>query len=236
MTTTTVDPFDVATQAGNQLPVYYGRVDVTANFVVLQKGVGKLDYDESQHSTADRRTDVNFTINPIDATGSQFITQRDVIAESKAFRAILWPSLRKLGLNNVREANGLYAKFEFAKTGRTWQGRNGEVEETTLKFLAVYKTEAEAEADYYAQQGGADDDNDAPAMSVDMDNDPGPSGNGNGASNTVERETAKAFLPPLVKQANGDITMLTALLAGMDLVNKYFTIDSPEVQALLELA
>jgi hypothetical protein len=48
-----------------------------------------------------------------------------------------------------------------------------------------------------------------------------------------ERESYKAFLPTLVKAANGDKQQLATMLAGMSPLNKYFTVDSPEVVALL---
>ena len=37
-----------------------------------------------------------------------------------------------------------------------------------------------------------------------------------------------------MKQAGADPKVLAGLLANMDFVNKFFTIDSPEVQALLK--
>jgi len=43
-------------------------------------------------------------------------------------------------------------------------------------------------------------------------------------------------LPALVKGANGDLTKLAQILASMSPVNKYFTVDSPEVQALLQVS
>ena len=51
-----------------------------------------------------------------------------------------------------------------------------------------------------------------------------------------ERESSKAFLPMLVKAAGGDLNQLKLTLASMSPLNKYFTIDSPEVQALLKAA
>ena len=37
MTTTTADPFDAATQAGNRPDAHFGRVEVAASFVKLEK-------------------------------------------------------------------------------------------------------------------------------------------------------------------------------------------------------
>lgn len=222
-----VDPFDAATQAGERLDTLYGRVDVSATFVKLIKGVGKQPWSESDGVDA-RRTEVQITLNPLDATGLTLLVERRLIAESRDWSGIVWPSLRDLGLKNVRELNGKWVKAEMVKTGRTYTNKRGDTsEETTFKFLAVYNTEAEATAAYYAARGGADNDPMAVSMGAPATN---VSTNGNGHA---ERETALQFVSALVKQAGGDKGKLAGLIAQMPLISKYFTVDSPEVANLL---
>lgn len=223
-----VDPFDAATQAGERLDTLYGKVDVSATFVKLIKGVGKQPWSESDGVDA-RRTEVQITLNPLDCTGLTLLVERRLIAESRDWSGIVWPSLRDLGLKNVRELNGKFVKAETVKTGRTYTNKRGETsEETTFKFAAVFNTAAEATAAYYAERGGGDGDPMAIPMGTPATN-VSPNGNGNGA----ERETALQFVGALVKQAGGDRGKLAGLIAQMPMISKYFTVDSPEVVELL---
>ena len=226
-----VDPFDAATQAGERLDTLYGQVDVSATFVKLVKGVGKQVWTESD-GVDTRRTEVQITLNPLDVTGLTLLVERRVIAESRDWSGIVWPSLRDLGLKNVRDLNGKFVKAEMVKTGRTYTNKRGDTsEETTFKFLGVYSTKAEAEAAYAAARGvSADND----PMSIPM----GHSANGNGApihngASNAERETALQFVGALVKQSGGDRAKLASLIMQMPLISKYFTVDSPEVSDLL---
>lgn len=218
MTTTTVDPFDAATQAGNRPDAYFGRVEVAASFVKLEKGIGKSAWSDADGIDA-RRTEVHLIVNPIEASGLTFMLERKVIAESAEWSKTVWPSLRDLGLKNVRDLHGKWARVEMVKTGRTYTKRDGTTgEESTMQFAALFDSLAACEAAYWAERGGK------------------PAGNGsNGATpaSNAERETAKQFLGVLVKQANGDLNVLAGLIASMPLVNKYFSITSPEVVELV---
>jgi len=54
-----------------------------------------------------------------------------------------------------------------------------------------------------------------------------------GGNGNREQETAAKFLPALWKQAAGDVTRFSELIAGNPLTSKYFSINSPEVLALV---
>lgn len=218
--TTVLDPFDAATEAGERQPVYFGKLDVTAGFVALIKGQGKIVWHDGL-GIEQRRTEVSIQLNPIDAMNMTRMVERQIIAESREWTGIVWASLRDLGVRNAREINGKWAKVELVKSGRSWQNRDGAtVEGTTFKFLALYNSQAECEAAWKAENGSATE-----AHS------PSTNGNGNGAD--PGRETAEQFLPALVAQAGGDRAKLAQLLATMPMISKYFTVDSPEVQILL---
>lgn len=222
---TTHDPFDAATEAGERSGVWYGKCDVGAAFVKLVKGQGKSLWSE-QDGIDQRRTEVHIVITPIDAMNSTQLLERKIIAESKDWSGTVWPSLRTLGLRNARDLHGKWAKVEFVKTGRTYTTRNGQTgEETTLKFVELFDTAAACTGAYVADGGRITPKE--PAMEIDMSQAPlMPNGN-------HEKETASLFLPILVKQAAGDIKKLSEALAGTPLVNKHFTIASPEVVTLL---
>ena len=235
----TIDPFDVATEMGDRKPVYYGRMDVSATFMSMAKGQPAHPFNEATDSPDTRRTQVHLILNPIDAMNLTQLLERKLIAEFGAWPKIVWPSLRDLGLKNVRDLTGKWAKVEIVKTGRTYTSQRGEVQEdTTFRFLAIYNTAADATAAYVADGGKttapADDE-----MSVDMSHGAGaPATNiGTNGTGTAERDTALQFLKVLVKQANGDKGKLAASIAQMPMIAKYFTADSPEVvQAMAGVA
>jgi hypothetical protein len=225
MSTQILDPFDAATEAGERQPVYFGKLDVTASFVALIKGQGKVVWHEGL-GIEQRRTEIAIRLNPIDAMNLTRMVERSIIAESREWARIVWASLRDLGVRNAREINGKWAKVELVESGRSWVNREGQtVKDTTFKFLALYNTQAECEAAWEAENGGS------------VAHSPASNGaaasNGNSSAENVERDTALQFLPALVAQAGGDRAKLAQLLAGMPLISKHFTVDSPEVQQLL---
>lgn len=227
-----IDPFDAATELGDRKPVYYGRMEVTASFLSMNKGERPEPFDEHRHAADTRRTQVHMICNPIDAMNLTQLVERKLIAEFGAWPKIVWPSLRDLGVKNVRDLNGKWAKVEMVKTGRTYQSSRGETqEETTFKFVALYNTAAEATAAYVADGGKAPaaDDEHSAAAAVDMSH--GAGSNGNGAN--AERETALQFLKVLVKQSGGDKGRLSASIAQMPMIAKYYTADSPEVVQMM---
>jgi len=230
MTTMMIDPLESAVKTAENAGKYYGQISVSAAFVVLTKGIGKQAYVEGSHNPQERRTEISFTLNPIEEMGMTNLVQRSMLAESAEWSKIVWPSLRDgCGLTKMTGLDGTYVKAEMVKNGRTWPDRKtGELREgTTFKFLAVYKNEAECKA-AFASDGNAprvvaSDDNGA--MDIDM--------TPTTPAVNQELETAKMFLPALVKQANGNKQILADSLSKTPIVNKYFNIDSPEVKQLL---
>lgn len=228
----TNDPFEAAREAAERPTAYFGKMDVTAAFVKLVKGVGKQPWVDGADDIQERRTLLTLVLNPIEAAGVTFLVQRELIAESREFSAIIWPSLKALSLKGMRDLHGKYARVEMVKTGETYTSKRGETQErTTMKFTALYDTADEATAAYYAERGQSADD----ASAVDMSHGAGTpatnvSVNGNG---NAERDTALQFLTALVKNAGGDKGKLAGMIAQMPLIAKYFTADSPEVVSLM---
>jgi len=243
-----VDPLDAATAAGNRLDAYFGRIEVSASYVKLEKGIGKTPWSETDGQDA-RRTEVHLVLNPIEASGLTFLVERKLIAESNEWSKTVWSSCRELGLKSVRDLHGRYVKVEMVKTGRTYTKRDGTTgEESTLHFAAIFDDLAACEAAYWAERGGKPQ---AGAEAIEMGPQDGAPRNGatppvtvartvasngsNGATpaSEAERAVAKQFLDVLVKQAHGDLSVLAGLIASMPLVNKYFAVTSPEVVELL---
>jgi len=127
-----------------------------------------------------------------------------------------------LGMKSARELENKWVQYVMEPTGRTYTDRNGlEKQNTMPKFLAVYDSEEAAErakGELYAK-----------AVDKEVVQTNGGGGNGN-----AERKVAELFLKSLIQTVGNDRQKVASLLASQPLVSKYFTIDSPEVQALLE--
>lgn len=232
-----MDAFDSAVSAAENRGIYYGKVQVSAEYVVFIKGVGKLNYIEGQHEPKDRRTEVSFVLSPIDEMGMTNLVQRSMIAESDEWARIVWPSLRDdCGIKHPRELDGKFVKVQLVLNGRSWIDKktNEKREGTTFKFLAIYASELACKTAYIDDGNSVrvptstptSPDSTAAAMAVDM--------TPNMAN--PERETAKMFLPALVKSSNGNLATLATLIAGMPIIAKFFTADSPEVRELMAVA
>jgi len=214
---------DVWNSADNAVPrpsVFFGRVDFDLYHCVLRKGEGAVVFDPAQHKEQEKRTNISITVTPLSSSPYQFLTERRVLAESREWASKVLPSIKALGLS-TRELNNRWVRYEMVPTGRKFTGNDGiEKEATTFKFLQVYCNEDAAEAaaaELYSSNAEESTDSE-PATSGD---------------NGAERNTALSFLPGIVNMAGKDKSKVATMLAGMPLVSKYFTVDSPEVQELL---
>ncbi len=212
------DPFAAADNPQVRPAEYYGKLEVDAWFCALMKGQGKVPFDASLHPIDQRRTAVDLHIIPLAGMNMNYPLTRGVIAESKEWAAVVWPSLRNLGVQSLRELKDSerWCKATVKPTGRTYQSNGVTKEATTFEFLALYGTEAECEA---AWRG-----------TTDWLDEPAPATNGNG-NEQREKETALAFAKILVKQATSQ-GELAQRLAEFPLVSRFFTVDSPEIQEI----
>lgn len=224
-----LDPMAAAVQDAESAANYFGKLEIDAQFVVLKKGQQKTTWFEGM-DTDGRTTEVTIRLNPLDITGLTRMVERQVISNSGEWSRIVWPSLRDLGIKALGELRGKYAHVAMVPNGREWTNREGQkVTGSTFKFIALYDLESDCIKAWEAQFGGSQAHTST--------------SNGNGAAapavnpiNEAEKAVAAQFLPALVKGANGDLTALATILASMTPVNKYFTVDSPEVQQLLKAA
>lgn len=203
----------------------YGQLQVTMEYKVVKKGAPKRAWIEGQDSMNDRSIELTFMINPISESGLTKLITRTVLAKSwTEWGTIVWPSLRDAcGVTENDSIDGKFVKAETVKNGSKYtDSKTGEVKErTTFKFHKIFNTQEECVADYLGSNPEPVLDEDDP-MAISM-----------APVNNQELETAKMFLPALVKQAGGKKEILTTLLAGMPMVSKYFNVDSPEVKQLL---
>ncbi len=230
------DPFEAAANATLEPRAYYGQMHVLAGFCVLQKGVGRVPFDPTQHRSENRCTEIKLELTGLPEHQLQRPLLRELIAESREWAGVVLPSLKKLGVSNPREVNGRFVCVKFVPTGRTYVDANTNEtrEATTFKFEALYADEAACRLAYQAHYGSPNSANGqgAPAQPT---GDPAvpPSSAPTPAANNPERSTALGFLAVLVKQSGGDRAALAQRIAAMPLLAKYFTVDSLETQTLL---
>ncbi len=216
---------------------YFGKVVFDIWFCVLQAGVGKVVFDQQQHGQEQRRTAIDISLEPLAEGRSQFTITRNLIAESREWAGVTLPSIKDLGLS-ARELNGKWVKCTMVPSGRKFTGKDGvQKDSTTFKFLEAYDSE---EACYVASL----------MFFEDMDNGRiDPAGNGKTApqapapqrvpkvpDTSAERVTAQMFLEPLWNASGGDLNKFAGLIADNPLISKYFSINSPEVIAIVDLA
>lgn len=230
MNTQINDPFAMAEdpQEIKYSNEYFGQVGLDVWFCVLEKGVGKVPFSEQEHSIDKRLTAITMGIIPVPASGLAFSVDRDYIAEFREWNAITLPSIKKLGVS-IRELDGKFAHVKLTETGETYTNSQGETKEkTAFEFLAIYDTLEACEAAYTAKRGsGAQPtaSQAAPRATV-----AATAGNGN-----KDRDAALKFLEVAVKSTCKGMTDLdqareavAAQIAKMPLINKHFTVDSPE--------
>lgn len=226
MATQILDPMAAAVQDAESAGQYFGKIEVDAQFVTLRKGEKKRVWVEGDDLDG-RQTEVTFRLNPLDCTGLTYMTERQVLSNSREWGGIVWASLRDLGIKSLPEINGKFAKVEMVESGRSWTSKKdgSTVKGTTFKFLKFFNSEAEATAAWENQFGTTTEAHTPQTSSNGATPEP--------ATSDAEKAVAVQFLPALVKGANGDLTELAKILASMSPVNKYFTVESSEVQALL---
>lgn len=227
------DPYEAASNPQMPAQGVYGQAHVFCEPVVLISGQGKVAFNPQAHKVEDRRTSVNITIDPMPGSNAKWPTKRNMLVESAEWAKTVWPSLRVLGLTSVRQLDGAWVKAELVSTGRSYTDKNGASKEaTTLKFMAIYADEAACVAAHGGGGAAIPDIADDGAM---------PWANGQtqaqaqaaAAQGNPEKATALEFVKVLVKSTGGDRDKLATQIATMPLVSKYFTVTSPEVQALL---
>ncbi len=225
------DPMESASNASLAPRSYYGQIQVEAWFCVLQKGVGKIPYDNGQHRIEDRRTAVDISIIPLAEQNVNFEVKRETIAESREWAGIIWPSLKGLGISNLREADGKWAMMQQVPSGRKYRNSAGEEKEaTTFKFLALYADEAACRAAYLADTGKADE---AAPQSAGA-NDNGNGHNGNGVNHDLK--VAIPFIQAFAKQAGFDIGKTKDMCRAQSIITKAIDLDSPEFATIVAAA
>lgn len=233
--TTPNDAWDEAESAQEPTYTHFGKVSVDADFVIWPKGV-RLDqcppFDPQQHDANDRVTRIRMTAEPLPGRTNPFPHERVVPSFSREWTVVSLPSIKDLGIS-PRELDGAYARYEF-KPARKYTNRQGQQKTaTSFHYAELYAdlAAAEAAAEAFFGQFAKDAGDVADDMGFE-DTSGGSSGGDNGMADQA-KQVALQFLPVLWGAANGDADAMAAAIAANPIVAEHFTIDSPEVQALI---
>ena len=152
------DPYAIAQETAERAPEFYGELSVECWFCALVKGQGKVPYDKEVHDR--RSTAIDITVVPMAEHNMNNTFERKTLDWARDWSRITWPSLKALGITSLRNIkSGKWCKFVWAPTGEKYRakdqdGNEGEERErTAFKFLALYNSEAECRAAYYADTG-----------------------------------------------------------------------------------
>jgi len=202
---------------------WFGQMFAEVWACALVKGQGKVPFDPAMHDESKATTAVGLELVPLSAYSVDFTLNRDHVIFDKGWGTVTLPSIKALNVD-LRNLHGSWCAIEFKETGETYiKGSTGEtVKKTAFVLVGTYPNEAACRAAYQEfnqLEAGAKADYAEPwNPTVDTDK---------------ERETAAMFIGPLWKQAAGDVTKLQELLAGNGLTSKFFTLNSPEVTAVV---
>lgn len=223
------DEFDEA--MAPQTNTFHGQVDVQAYKIAWPKGDFKARqaYDAQTHKGDGwvTGTMVGIIITPLDA--KRKLIQREIPTFAREWSGVVRPSIEALApqiaaikgidakaINPLRELHKLWVAGEWVpkpdnKPGETY---------STLKFTAVFATQAECQA-----HAGNTTNGDDPTSHTESEPTPA-------TAPDAHRLALAAFLPALWQQAGHDPTKMAALLQNNPLLAG-FTLDSPEVKAVM---
>ncbi len=224
------DPLDTLDNPEIRTPEFYGQLHMETWFCVLEKGIGKRDFDPSRDAIENRRTAVKLMLVPLPEHNSKWDVIREPIVESREWAGLILPSIKALGIT-ARELDGKWVKIGFQNVGRQYTkvddtGATVTKDATTFKFLALYPDEAACRAAYEAERGTNGNGHTAPAAAA-------PTNGHNASAVDAEKATALKFVKALVGQCGGDPEALGPKMASMPMIAKHFTPESPEVVNLI---
>lgn len=227
----TANPWDEANNPPE--PTYYnfGEIYIDVFPGMMVPGYGIMPYDErtldANGNQVRKHTAISLAIVPLAESDLAWDIKRTMVAKFGDWPSITLPSLRDIGVPDVSKINGKYAKIELVKNGQ--KSKAGK-EMTAIKFLEIYQTRDECLRSYKQSKGESSEPAPKPQTPVSQTTQADP------------KEVAYAFVKSFARvasaQSGGDKekarNLLNTMIAGQEVTRKYYTIESPEVKALLE--
>lgn len=239
------DPLDAASNPPERTYDLFGKLEVNAWPCAFQKGTrGGVPYDPAVHKQ--RFTMVDMYIQPLAEIDVKYPKSLELHepAEFATWAKIVWPSIKALGISNLREIKDRWVRVAKVPDGNSYQRKDPSgnlmfnqdgspvmVETTTFKFVQLFADENECRAAYLAAGGtsNANGNGQKPAEPV--------------ASGNAEKDTAYQFLKVIVANAVRGLTdwqqakdAVALALNQYPTVSKFFNADSVETGQLMSEA
>ncbi|MEA4811191.1 MAG: hypothetical protein VB108_01320 [Anaerolineaceae bacterium] len=198
----------------------WGQLNYYVWRAAFEKGKGKVAFDPNVHKSMVRAIDIS--VVPINLQKANVAERKT--AETEKEWGLTQASILALGAK-PSEINGKFVRIKFEPTGETYTNGQDEVKNKTyMKFLAVFATEAECEADYLENRGEE--------STTDASSEAAP---------VVVPDNVKRLLELIVKNnAKGKTTVkeiqdaIRPRIAGAPAVAQWYDADHPEVIRLIE--
>lgn len=222
------DPWAVADAAKPRDFEYYGQVKADCWFGYFPGGGAKpIPFDPQQHPVDKRTTMIEIQIIPIPEQNVTFDIHQNYTDFSPDWTKVTLPSIKALGLDGIRSMNNRFARVAQVDGKREKKDENGNKNGEfykTFKFIEVYPDATACSTAY------------AGAAPQHTEQQPLPETNGN-----TEKETALKFAKVVVQNKARGLTerdqiiaAVTEAIAGMPMINKFYTGQSPEILALID--
>lgn len=229
------DPFAEADNAKAEPFQYFGQAKVDAQYLFFPgQKAQPVPFDPTIHPMDKRSLQVYIQILPIAEQNISFDVYQNMLTFSKDWTTITNPSIKAIGAQGLKDLNDKWVKVARVDgtrkkldkdtgedTGEKWQ---------TFKFLELFPNEEACIAAFAGRNHSITPDTEYDLPQV--DNTP----------NDNDKITALTFAQVLVsnegRNNNGNrdafIEAVKRQIAQMPLISKVFTIDSPEIVALID--
>jgi hypothetical protein len=220
------DPYAAAQETAERPPEFYGELSIECWFCALVKGQGKVPFDANVHDR--RSTAIDLVVMPLSDHNITNAFERSTLDWARDWTRITWPSLKALGITSLRDVSkGKWCKFAWQTTGEKYRANGGEERErTAFKFLALYNSEAECRAAYYADTGKQQPDDLGTEAIPGFESKAQPAEADNGSSKA--RETAIHFIKAYAKMNQFQVDATRKACATQSAITDVFDLDSPE--------
>lgn len=220
--TTVFDPWAAAMDAKPREFELYGqiKIDVWTGYFP-GNGAKPIPHDPGQHPADKRNVMIDMSLLSIPEQPQQYPVEGHFTDFSLDWVKITLPSIKALGVD-LRALDGRWVKISQVPGKRANPKKAGEFY-STLKFLAVYDSETACREAYTGQPLSTEEHAAAPAPEM-----------------SAEKQTALQFAGVVIKNAASHTqtqsaarALITAQLAAFPMIQQHFTIDSPEIAALV---
>ncbi len=220
------DPWAMADSAKPRDFEYYGQVVADVWFGYFPGGGAKpIPFDPTQHPVDKRSVMIEIQIIPIAEQVVSFDVRQNYTDFSLDWTKITLPSIKALNVDGLKALNGRFVRVAMVDGKREKKDKPGEYYKT-FKFLEVY-ADVDVCKTAYAGHASAHTEQAVPPL--------------NGSAEDAEKAVALQFAKVVVQNKARGLTdrdqiiaAVTEAIAGMPMINKFYTGQSPEILALID--